>query len=81
MKSERLSELELIVELTASRLDLKFTKEINELRLDLDKKFDTKIQNCQQQQRQRRRWNIGTWISIIGPVVAIASAIAAYMRI
>jgi Leu/Phe-tRNA-protein transferase len=80
MKSERLSELELIVELTASRLDLKFTKEINELRLDLDEKFDTKIKNCQQQQRQRRRWNIGTWISIVGPVVAIASAIAAYMR-
>jgi Leu/Phe-tRNA-protein transferase len=81
MKSERLSELELIVELTASRLDLKFTKEINELRLDLDEKFNTKIKNCQQQQRQRRRWNIGTWISIVGPVVAIASAIAAYMRI
>jgi Leu/Phe-tRNA-protein transferase len=80
MKSEQLSELELIVELTASRLDLKFTKEINELRLDLDEKFDTKIKNCQQQQRQRRRWNIGTWISIVGPVVAIASAIAAYMR-
>jgi Leu/Phe-tRNA-protein transferase len=80
MKSERLSELELIVELTASRLDLKFTKEINKLRLDLDEKFDTKIKNCQQQQRQRRRWNIGTWISIVGPVVAIASAIAAYMR-
>lgn len=80
MTDERRREMELIVELAIRTLDLKVTEAINELKEGVNEKFDEKLEACQLKHEQLRRWNIGTWISIIGPIVALASAIAAYMR-
>lgn len=80
MTDERRKEMELIVELTTTKLDLKFTKEVADLREDIFELIDQRIDTCRQRQEQRRRWTIGTWISIIGPIVAIISAVAAYAR-
>jgi len=80
MTSEKRREIELIIELAITTLDLKFTEAINELKESLNSKVDEKLEACQFRHEQRRRWNIGTWISIIGPIIAIASAIAAYAR-
>ena len=81
MSPERHSEIELIVKLTASNLDLKFTKELNGLRQDLNEKIDMRIQDCQRQQRQRRRWNIGSWFSVIGLILALGSAVTAIIAV
>jgi hypothetical protein len=80
MTDERRREIELIVELAMTTLDLKFTEAIHSLEHSVNTRVDEKLEACQLRHEQRRRWNIGTWISIIGPIVAAASAIAAHMR-
>ena len=80
MTDERRREMELIVELAIKTLDLKVTEAIHCLEQSVNNKVDEKLEACQFRHEQRRRWNIGTWISIIGPIIAIASAIAAYAR-
>lgn len=80
MTGEKRREIELIVELAMTTLDLKFTEAIYSLEQSVNTRVDEKLEACQLRREQRRRWNIGTWISIIGPIIALASAIAAYAR-
>jgi hypothetical protein len=80
MNDDRRREIETVIELTSARLDLKFTKALGDLKLDITNAINEKLSACQTKHEKMRRWSIGTWISIIGPIVAFVSAVAAYMR-
>jgi hypothetical protein len=72
-------EIENIVELTVARLDLKFTKAIGDLRLDIVTAISDHLQICQIRRNQQRQWNIGTLISVIAAAIAFGSVIVPYL--
>ena len=79
MNDERYREIETIVELTAAKLDLKFTQAIGELKLEITNAVHDKISDCQTIHEQRRRWGIGSIIAGLSALIALGAAIMAHI--
>ena len=76
------SEVQRIVEIAILTLDLKYTKELSSLRMDMAKipgVVDEKIAACGAASARRRRWNFSTIFNTIMMLAAAGSAYAALM--
>lgn len=74
------SDVEKIVEIAILTLDLKYTNELNNLRMEIEKipaTVDTKISACREEGYKKRRWNFTAIFTVIMAVIAAGSAIAA----
>jgi hypothetical protein len=75
MTENEMKRIEAVIAMTTARLDTKFTESFGNLRLEIANLVSDKISACQQRQENRRRWNIGTWISFFVSMVALAGMI------
>lgn len=80
MERKRNSKVDYMIESSILKMDLKYVKELKDLKESIDKGVDEKLKMCQNRHEQSRRWTIGTWISIIGPIIALISVFITLSR-
>lgn len=68
------AEIRAIVRVAVLELDLQFVKHLR----GVERAFDEKLLNCRMRRDQKRRWAVGTWVSIILPLLSIVVAAAAH---
>jgi hypothetical protein len=83
MTAEHRQELETIVELAITRMDLKVTEALGEIRLSIStipEMMNEKIDEHESKDERRRRWGIGTVFSILAALTAFSALVISYVK-